>query len=334
MKRHEKLVDKDAIALDISEARELRQELRTWKQESLERIHIMDQEQSSRDFQSILSWLRIHESDQEVIFDSVSSQGNKYPGTCSWVIQHPKFQSWLQRRPETPLLWLMGAAGSGKSVISSQLVNFMVNAKMTVLYHLCTHSSASSAYDQILKTLLQQLLRQDGELTAHVYGEYVLRKRTATPQALEQLLQMLLTTSSNDPKTTNYIWIIVDGVDELREESPNIQARLLSVLKQISSRTTALGGVVCKVLICSRPSPTIIQVLSRVPTVSLTDEKKSLTKSIEEYASQRLREVNNKFEQLGIGSEEIEGIVRQVSAKADGKISPSYRALTYTVVFC
>lgn len=102
------------------------------------------------------------------------------------------------------MLWLEGSAGSGKSVISTQLVNFMKNAGMTVLYHFCTYaSSASSAYDQVLKTLLQQLLRQDPELTAHVYGEYVLKKRTATAQSLEQLLQMLLTSSSNDPNKSS-----------------------------------------------------------------------------------------------------------------------------------
>lgn len=321
MKRHEEVVDKEATALNISEAHDMRRELRAWKETSLEKIREMDQEQSLRDFQSILSWLRINELDQEAIFDSIASQGIRYPGTCSWVLQNPKFKSWLQDRPETPLLWLMGAAGSGKSVITTQLVNFIYKARRTVLYHLCTYSSsASSAYDQILKTLLQQLLRQDGELTAHVYSEYVLKKRTATAQALEQLLQMLLTSSSDDPKNTNYVWIVLDGVDELREESPNVQARLLSLMKQISSRTTALGGVVCKVLISSRSSPTLLQALRKKPTVSLTDEKKGLTKSIEEYASQRLREVNNKFEQLGVGSEEIEGIVRQISAKADGEI--------------
>lgn len=325
MKRHEKLIDKEAVALDISDSRDLRQELRAWKEESLDKISTLDEEQSLRDFHSILSWLRINESDQEAIFESVSSQGNKYPGTCSWTIQNAKFQAWLQRRPETPMLWLVGSAGSGKSVISTQLVNFMKNAGMTVLHHFCTFSSsASSAYDQILKTLLQQLLRQDAELTAHVYGEYVLKKRTATAQSLEQVLQMLLTSSSDDPNKSSYIWIVLDGVDELREESPNIQARLLSLMKQISSTTSARGAVVCKILISSRPSQTLLQALRKKPLVSLTEEKECLTKSIEEYASQRLREVNRKFEQLGIGSEQIEGIVRQISAKADGKSTPQF----------
>lgn len=108
-------------------------------------------------------------------------------------------------------------------------------------------------------------------------------------------------------------------MDELREESPNIQNRLLTLIKQISSTTSARGAVVCKVLISSRRSQTLLQALRKKPKVSLTEEKQCFTRSIEEYASQRLREVNRKFEQLGIGSEQIEGIVRQISAKADSK---------------
>lgn len=297
----------------------MRQELRSWKEDSLEKINQLDKEQSAKEFQAILSWLRVNENDQLAIFESVSSQGNKYQGTCSWTHQNSKIRSWLQQKPDTPFLWLSGIAGSGKSVISTQLINFMRISGKNVLSHFCTYSSAaSSEYEQILKSLLEQLLRQDGHLAAHVYNEYVLKKQSATISSLENLLQTLLTSSSDNLSTTHYIWIVVDGADELREEPPNLQARLLGLLKQIVSKTSASGNVVCKILLSSRSTPTMSQALRRKPGVSLTEEKVCMSLAIEEYACQRLRSLHTRLEQLGLGSEEIDDIARQISGKADG----------------
>lgn len=320
MKRHEELIDREANARDIAEARSMRQELRSWKEERLEEIRLEDERQSAKEYRTLLSWLNINESDQITIFESISSQGNRHPGTCAWVTQNTQIRAWLQEKPDTPILWLSGTAGSGKSVISTQLVNFIHNAKNTVLYHFCTHAStASSEYDQVLKSLLAQALRQDAEWTAHVYNDLVLKRRTATISILEQLLRTILTCSSETANKEKYLWVVLDGVDELRENSPNLQSRLLNLMKQIPGRASSTGGVCCKILISSRPSPTIIRVLGKRPKLSLTDQEKSLAKAIEEYSRQRLGLLDEMFEQLGIESHELVEIGRQIADKADGE---------------
>ncbi|KAI7774239.1 hypothetical protein LA080_009039 [Diaporthe eres] len=284
-KRHEDLIDREANARDIAEARSMRQELRAWKEERLENIRIQDERQSAKEYRTLLSWLNTDESDQITIFESISSQGNRHPGTCAWVTQNTQIRAWLQEKPDAPILWLSGTAVSGKSVISTQLVNFIHNAKKkTALYHFCTHAStASSEYDQVLKSLLAQALRQDAEWTARVYNDLVLKRRTETTSILEQLLRTILTCSSETPNREKYLWVVLDGVDELREDSPNLQSRLLSLMKQIPGKALT-GGVCCKILVSSRPSPTISRVLGKKPKVSLTDQKKSLTKAIEGYS--------------------------------------------------
>lgn len=70
MKRHESLIDQEANARDISEATKMRQELRAWKEESLENIHTQDRQQSAKEFMTVMSWLQINESDQISIFES------------------------------------------------------------------------------------------------------------------------------------------------------------------------------------------------------------------------------------------------------------------------
>lgn len=70
MKRHESLIDQEANALDISDATKMRQELRAWKEESLENIRAQDRQQSAKEFMTVMSWLQMNESDQISIFES------------------------------------------------------------------------------------------------------------------------------------------------------------------------------------------------------------------------------------------------------------------------
>lgn len=331
MKRHEDLIDRLVNAIDIAEARQLRQELSSWREQSLQKISLEDKEQSAKEFQAIQSWLKVNECDQLAIFETAAGPGNRFPGTCRWVLNNAKIRTWLQKSPQSSILWLSGVAGSGKSVISSQLIKFIRSRKDVVLYHFCTSVSiASSEYEQVLKSLLEQLLRQDGDLTANVYTSCVLTKKEASLPILERLLLDLLITSAEDPNQHSYIWIVLDGVDELREHSPNSQARLLNFVKQIVSKTTASENVTCRAFISCRPSKTVSHVLRQKPTVSLTDEKKSLGSAIQEYALQRLRALMTRFQQLGMTALEIENIGQQISLKSDGECISWSRLLPIT----
>jgi Cdc6-like AAA superfamily ATPase len=328
MKRHEALVDQEANARNIAEARKMRQDIRTWREESLEQVGHLEEEQAAKQYQSIMSWLKMDESDQLAIFDSISAEGTKYPGTCGWTLKNPKVRSWLQRKPDTPILWLQGTPGSGKSVISTQLVSFMKAAKNFVIHHFCTYSYASSTmYDQILRSLLLQLLRKDGELVTHVYEECVLGKKSPTVSALEQLLQTLFTSMSNEPCQTEYIWVILDGLDECEADK---QARVVSLMNQITSKPSLSGGTICKVLISSRASPVLSNRLRKRQAISLTDEKDCLERAIRQYASQRLQSLHQKLCQLHVGPSEIEEIERRIAKKADGEPIQAKRLCGYS----
>lgn len=302
----------------------MRQEMYAWKEQSLEEIALNDQENSAKEFHAVQSWLRVSESDQLTIFESVADQSNKYPGTCSWVLQSPKIKSWLQRTSQTSMLWLSGSAGTGKSVISTQLINHMRDmSRVTVLYHFCTSVSLISCeYEQVVKSLLEQLLRQDADFTTHVYHDYVLKKHPAKVSVLERLLQSLLMSLYEDPNHTRYIWIVLDGIDGLRDHSPNSQARLLSFMKQLVKKTSSSGSAACKVLLSSRSSTTMFQVLRKKSTLSLTDEKASLNEAIRKYSSQRLGNLHIRLHELGLDAKEIDDIVIRISDKADGESIP------------
>lgn len=320
MGRHGDLIDKEANARNIAEAREMRRDIRLWREQNDERVKSFEEEQAAKQYQSIMAWMNIDESDQLAIMESIMAEGRNYPGTCAWILKNPKVSSWLQKRSESPILWLQGTPGSGKSVISTQLVTFMQTAKMFVMYHFCTYLYMSSTiYEQILRSLLMQLLRKDGDLVAHVHEEFVLGKKSPTVSALERLLQLLFKSVSNEPSQTEYLWIILDGLDECE---PDKQARVISLMNQVTShRSSSSGKAFCKVLISSRSSTTLSKWLRKKQVVSLSEEKHCLEGAIRLYAAQRLQALEQRFRQLDIAPGELDDVELQIAKKADGKVT-------------
>ncbi|RFU25501.1 hypothetical protein B7463_g10833, partial [Scytalidium lignicola] len=267
MKRHGELVDKEANAYDIAEARQMRQDIQ------------------------------------------------------------PEDHFLAKKTPYPSILWMQGTPGSGKSVLSTQLVNFMTAAKIFVIHHFCVHSYASSiTYEQILRSLLLQLLRKDGDLVAHIYEDYVLGKKSPTLQALEKLLKTLLTTTSHESHQNEYVWIVIDGLDECE---PQKQASVVNLMNQLTSRTSSLGGMICKVLISSRSSKFLATRLRKKQVISLTEEKGCLDTAIKLYASHRLQSMHDKLRQLDMQTKEIEDIEREITKKADGMFLYARLVLDY-----
>jgi hypothetical protein len=68
MNRHGNLIDLEAKARNIAEAHAMRQDLRTWRGENVERVQYEEKEQAAKQYRSIMAWLKIDESKQLKIF--------------------------------------------------------------------------------------------------------------------------------------------------------------------------------------------------------------------------------------------------------------------------
>lgn len=87
-------------------------------------------------------------------------QALRHPGTASWLSDQTSYQIWL-RSPTSSSFGLFGIPGSGKTIISSTMIDQLMPAKASdfLCYHYCTydyHSSLSAA--AILGTFLRQIL--------------------------------------------------------------------------------------------------------------------------------------------------------------------------------
>jgi hypothetical protein len=310
------LIDLEANARDISQAKTMRDDIRKWREESENRVRQEDIEHSAKQYESIVSWLKVNDADQLAIIESISSEAAEYQGTCGWILKNKKVRSWADAKPDTPALWLKGSAGTGKSVLCTQLVNFLKGTKFVVC-HFCTYLYASSTmYEQILKSLLLQVLRKDADLAAHVYKSCIMEKKSPTITALEQLLQKLLASMSSDPNQAEYLWVVIDGLDEC---DPDKQLRLVRLINQLTSKPVVPGSTACKVLLSSRAPSTSLDRLKRKQIVSLSEEKTLLNAAIRQYVDQRLKSMDVKLRQLKLQHADIEEIQGVIVTKSDGE---------------
>ncbi|WZH48270.1 NACHT domain-containing protein [Fusarium acuminatum] len=169
--------------------------------------------------------------------------------------------------------------------------------------------------NKVLKSLLLQILRKDGDLVAHVYKTCILEKKQPTTASLEQLLQTLLCSISSDPNKAEYLWIVIDGLDECDSDK---HMRLVRLINQLTSKPVVPGSTVCKVLVSSRAPSDALGRLKRSQMISLSEEKRLLSEAIRQYVDRRLRLMDMKLRQLDLEHSEIEEIQDLIVVKADG----------------
>ncbi|KAI0183060.1 NACHT domain protein [Xylaria flabelliformis] len=327
LKHHEDQLDREANAYNIAEAKKMRESLHEWRQESLAKANQEEKEQNARQLQAVCSWLRVNDADQVVIYDQVSAEASKHPGTCSWILTQATIAGWLSDQRNNPFVWLQGNPGCGKSVISTQIVNFLNAKSSIVVSHFCSSSYASSTqYDEVLKSLLFQIIRHSGPMTAYVYGKYA-GKKAASIVILEQLLQLAIIALSDDLDGTRTIYIIIDGLDDLDIDK---QKRFLTLINRISRDSLSRpSSAACKFLVASRATHLIRDCLRKKTTVSLSDEKHKLTEAIARYSEQRLKTHRSRFAELYLQDSDLASIARQISQKADGMFLWARLVLNY-----
>ncbi|KAL5089356.1 hypothetical protein Trisim1_005643 [Trichoderma cf. simile WF8] len=317
MKAHEELIDKTANAVNILEASKMRESLRGQINENIDEVAKQEDEDSAKQYQAIIGWLKMDDTDQQVIFDSIASEAEKNEGTCDWIFKQPTLVSWMRTQPETPFLWLQGNPGAGKSVLATQIDVFLRTSRQSlVVRHFCTYSYASSIqFDQILRSLLLQIIRSNGDLITYIYEKFVLAKQAVTIKSLSQLIRTSCEAISPVPSEKKYIHIILDGLDECDVEK---QGRITNLLETIISLGGPNSSMFYKVLISSRPSPLLSKKFRKRPTVSLIDEKSRIDEAIKIYANQKLGFLRNRFLEFGICGTDIAELSHSISLKADG----------------
>ncbi|KAL9107505.1 MAG: hypothetical protein Q9227_007607 [Pyrenula ochraceoflavens] len=185
----------------------------------MENLQTPSQEESRqnrrKEIQSILS-----PSDaSEIIFDR--NERKRLQGSGDWVRKDNNFKSWFERI--TPLLWITGIQGAGKSFICSNIISFLREqypqgvqsaSQVSVCYHYFKDNDTSNrSIDQALRNIAFQIYDNDPNTYAKYLGDNL--KSTQDIQTIEKAWKKLFAKFFIDEERyDSTAFVVLDGLDE------------------------------------------------------------------------------------------------------------------------
>ncbi|KAK0510326.1 hypothetical protein JMJ35_007720 [Cladonia borealis] len=189
-----------------------------------------------------------------------TAKGNRVDGTCEWILTQDSYTSWLiEDSPQ--LLWLSGAPGIGKTMISSFLVEELArlaerSSQITLAYYFCDDKDVKrKTATDILRGLLLQLLRQRPILFKHIQPDFDMSRDSLFTNfhSLWRIFHGIV----KDPEAGEVI-CLVDALDECEKESR--QLFLTEFTKLFDSQQSSKRVV--KSIITSRRENDIVESLT------------------------------------------------------------------------
>jgi len=200
---------------------------------------------------------------------------NPVKGTCVWLLNHPKYQEWLQNQ-ESSIVWLSANPGCGKSVLSSFLIDVLKHDDDASSFNLCYFFFKDDNREQrnatfALSALLHQIYTSQPRLVQH----FVSKQSSGNTDVTKHFSSLwnIFKATVTDPGSKRTICII-DGLDECdkdsRKEFAVALAEFFKEAKQPQENTSCTASL--KVLILSRPDNIIRNSFSSLPNVRLRGE--------------------------------------------------------------
>ncbi|KAI9878652.1 MAG: hypothetical protein M1830_000323 [Pleopsidium flavum] len=208
--------------------------------ETLKGVRDIEQQLKDEDAQKVLEWLsssNMHQKQQDIY-------SRRQNNTGEWLLKEVTFVEWLTTDSSHPTLWCPGNPGSGKTVMSSIVVDHIQTisgSEVAIAFVYCDYQDqARQTASDLVATLVKQLAVRGPEQLQQVFN---LHKHVENGQipSLRQLETLLLSLCGNFART----FVIVDALDEctVLEE----RERFLSVLQSLEKASI-------KTLITSRPN--------------------------------------------------------------------------------
>ncbi|CAG9975887.1 unnamed protein product [Clonostachys byssicola] len=228
--------------------------------------------------------------------------------SCRWILGDSRFQRWFHPLYcSTPLLWINGKPGAGKSVLTSVIVEeaMKLNSISVGFFYCADGNPERDDFLPIARSILAQLLAQDESLLLHFEHKMSTSSGHAILSSLtlaQELLQMAL----GIRKT----YIILDGIDECgRDQRKEICRWFKSIVDSLP--TSKQDEIRC--LFVSQDDGIARKDLSMLPTITITADHNKV--DIMEFCRHWQDRIEDRFGSLkehGLNLTEI------VTAKSQG----------------
>ncbi|KAM6489762.1 hypothetical protein JOM56_014785 [Amanita muscaria] len=187
--------------------------------------------------------------------NSFYSPRDCYPNTRTTICN--EIGQWIDESgsEKSPLLWLNGPAGVGKSAIAKTIS--VLHGQVVATFFFSTSSDRSAT--TLFPTLAWQLAQRIPDTREHIIASL---KNNGSSQ-IEEQFDLLILQPLKRTTTLGYRPVmVIDGVDECIDE--NMLVRFLQVLVRAGEG----GGMPVRFMIGSRPEPRIRTILERAPDVN------------------------------------------------------------------
>lgn len=133
-----------------------------------------------------------------------------FPDTGQWLLANEKFLEWKEQ--PNSFLWLHGASGSGKTVLSSIINRILLegNLASTVFFYFDFSDQNKQHLEAMLRSILVQLYHKSEEAKHVIRSLYDACDRGSRQPSLEQMNDTLKSIF----ETLENIKLIVDALDE------------------------------------------------------------------------------------------------------------------------
>ncbi|TRX87885.1 hypothetical protein FHL15_011224 [Xylaria flabelliformis] len=174
----------------------------------------------SAELETVLKW--ISPLDFRVL--QHAAQRRPLSGTGSWFLDNPQVRGWCDSR--TKVLWCHGIPGAGKTVLATALFQKLqekhAGANVAVLVAYCSFDDTSThSSSNIVSSFLRQLVEKRGQMSEAVRKLYT--EHTKNGEQSRPSQQRLVEALSKELETFDKTFIIVDGLDELRENKQKVE---------------------------------------------------------------------------------------------------------------
>jgi hypothetical protein len=189
-----------------------------------------------------------------------ASLPTRVDGTCQWILTHPQYIGWNLEKG-TRFLWISGYPGSGKTILSAYLLEYLSGGEVSPVvrkkskspcYFFCDEKIETQRHGTaILRSLIHQLLTRHRVLVKYLKVAYDLQG-PKLEQNSHELWRIFVAITSD--KRVGPISVIVDAIDECEENTRKRLLRSILELVDKSNSPTADSMLPCvKFLVTSRP---------------------------------------------------------------------------------
>jgi Cdc6-like AAA superfamily ATPase len=247
--------------------------------------------------QSVLHWIT------DITYGNEHSdvRNKRLPKTSEWLLETEEYHGWVNNSGKT--LYYEGMPGAGKTIMASVIVDDLDRSQKEngKAYIYCNYKrEETQTVENLLKTMLRQLLQSRPLLPESVKSLYDEQKSRQTQPTLEEIRRLLRSTVASYPR----VFIVIDALDECIGPD-DCRSRYLQEIQELQ-KVYAVN-----VLATSRPLPEVRKMppFKNSPLVQL----QALDEDIQVYLDYRISKFPS-FVQLDIDlqraiKDKIHGIV-------------------------